>query len=65
MCLQYKCPQWHQNLPLVLVGEWLIHIVVIFDPEMVQALVCTKDWVAAARRGDKFFSFSLFLIVCC
>lgn len=35
------------------------------DPEMVQALVCTKDWVAAARRGDKFFSFSLFLIECC
>jgi len=23
------------------------------DPEMVQALICMKDWVAAGRRGDK------------
>jgi hypothetical protein len=21
------------------------------DPEIVQALICTKDWVAAARKG--------------
>lgn len=23
------------------------------DPEMVQALICTKDWVAAARKDSK------------
>ena len=22
------------------------------DPEMVQALICMKDWVAAGRRGE-------------
>lgn len=25
------------------------------EPEMVEALVCAKDWVAASRRGDRFF----------
>ena len=24
------------------------------DPEMVQALICTKDWVAAASKGANF-----------
>lgn len=23
------------------------------DPEMVEALICTKDWVAASRKGDR------------
>ena len=27
------------------------------DPEMVQALICTKDWVAAARKGAHFIFF--------
>ena len=27
------------------------------DPEMVQALICTKDWVAAARKGAHFICF--------
>jgi len=24
----------------------------LLDPEMVQALICMKDWVAAVRRGE-------------
>ena len=27
------------------------------DPEMVQALICIKDWVAAARKGAHFICF--------
>jgi hypothetical protein len=27
------------------------------DPEMVQALICTKDWVAAASKGAHFICF--------
>jgi hypothetical protein len=27
------------------------------DPEMVQALICTKDWVAAANKGAHFTCF--------
>jgi len=27
------------------------------DPEMVQTLICTKDWVAAARKGAHFICF--------
>ena len=27
------------------------------DPEMVHALICTKDWVAAARKGAHFICF--------
>ena len=26
------------------------------DPEMVQALICTKDWIAASRKGDNLNS---------
>jgi hypothetical protein len=26
------------------------------DPEMVEALICTKDWVAAARKGNDLVS---------
>ena len=29
------------------------------DPEMVHALICTKDWVAAARKGAHFICFFL------
>ena len=29
------------------------------DPEMVEALICTKDWVAAARKGEGLFAFGL------
>jgi hypothetical protein len=25
------------------------------DTEMVQALICTKDWIKAARKGTKIF----------
>jgi len=27
------------------------------DPEMVEALICTKDWVVAARKGDDSVMF--------
>jgi len=27
------------------------------DPKMVHALICTKDWVAAARKGAHFICF--------
>lgn len=32
------------------------------DPEMVQALICTKDWIAAAKKGDNlnFYSCKVF-----
>jgi hypothetical protein len=31
------------------------------DPEMVEALVCTKDWVAATKRGNNY-SLNLVLV---
>jgi hypothetical protein len=31
------------------------------DPDMVEALVCTKDWITAARRGENFY---LMLLPC-
>jgi len=33
------------------------------DPEMVQALICTKDWVAAASKGGHFISFFSYTLV--
>jgi hypothetical protein len=38
------------------------------DPEIVEALICTKDWVAAARKGDDlllctFFFSSILMFV--
>jgi hypothetical protein len=33
------------------------------DPEMVHALICTKDWVAAASKGSHFISFFSYTLV--
>lgn len=46
------------------------------DPDMVQALVCTKDWITAAKRGksvnydlllsiNNVFMFFLFMLLPC
>ena len=32
------------------------------DPEIVEALICTKDWVAAARKGDDLYFCTYFLV---
>jgi hypothetical protein len=32
------------------------------DPEMVQALICTKDWVAARRKGDNLNSLPFIIM---
>jgi hypothetical protein len=31
------------------------------DPDMEEALVCTKDWITAARKGENFY---LMLLPC-
>ena len=33
------------------------------DPEMVEALICTKDWVAAANKGTHFICFFSYTLV--
>ena len=32
------------------------------DPEMVQALICMKDWVVVGRRGDESCSDTIFVL---
>jgi len=31
------------------------------DPEMVQALICAKDWIHAASKGNIFLNSSIYL----
>jgi hypothetical protein len=32
------------------------------DPEIVEALICTKDWVAASRKGDDLLICTFFSV---
>ena len=32
------------------------------NPEMVQALICTKDWVTAARKGENLNSLLVIIV---
>jgi hypothetical protein len=36
------------------------------DPEIVEALICLKDWMHASRRGNKasFFCFTYIKLIC-
>lgn len=35
------------------------------DPEIVEALICTKDWIAAARKGEKKIKSFIFFACRC
>jgi hypothetical protein len=48
----------------VLVVELLIHTVIDFDPEMVEALICTKNWIKAVRKAICLSNYSYEYIIC-